>query len=82
MKKEDFKELCWSAKARVVMADLRLIPRGIILFYFATLWYVVEWFMGLAEPSTQHASLVTVYAGVLPAVLGAYSSTGNKKLED
>lgn len=82
MKKSEFAELCWSTKARVVMADLRAMPRLVLGLYFWYGWVIGEWFMALGvAATTQQSAFVVIYAGVLPAVLGLYAGTGHKKQE-
>lgn len=77
MNKEEYEALCWPAKARVVMADLRIIPRLIVLAYCLAGYQVMTWFMGLTDPTNAQGAFVVTFAGILPAVLTLYSKGGN-----
>lgn len=77
MKKEEYLGLCWPAKVRVIMADLRVIPRAIVLAYCMAGYEVMTWFMALAEPTNAQGAFVVTFAGILPAVLTLYSKGGN-----
>jgi hypothetical protein len=60
----------------------RIIPRGILIAFGYLVYYVIDWYMKLPEPSTQHAALVTTVVGASAAVIGLYNNSGrpwNKK---
>lgn len=56
----------------------RVVPRLLVAGYGYLVWTVVQWFMNLPEPTTQHAALVSTVVGVAGAVIGIYTSTGRK----
>lgn len=76
MKRSDFQELCWSAKVRTVLADLRVIPRVMVLGYGIMLYLVTQWFMDLSNPATQQATLVATVYGGAAAIFGLYTNKG------
>ena len=61
---------------------LRIIPRLIVAGYGVATWIVLKWFMGLDDPGTQQAALVTTVCALAPAIFGFYMQggvTGQKK---
>lgn len=81
MNKEEFSPLCWSTKARLIMADLRIVPRAIVVLYFTAGYQVMDWFMAIKVPTMEQGAFVVTFAGILPAVLTLYSKHGNQKQE-
>ena len=55
----------------------RIIPRVIIFCYAYTMWNVVNWYMNLLEPTTQHAALITTLIGASAAIIGLYQKSGH-----
>lgn len=60
----------------------RVVPRMLVACYGYLVWDVVQWFMALEDPTTQHATLVSTVIGVAGAVIGIYTSTGRKWSEN
>ena len=60
---------------------LRIIPRVIVAGYGIATWLVISWYMGLQDPGTQQAALVTTITALAPAIFGFYMQGGvtNKK---
>ncbi len=56
----------------------RLVPRLVLVGYALLVWSVVSWYMGLPDPSTQHAALVTIVVGIIAPIVGLYQSSGRK----
>ena len=61
-----------------IVDAFRLAPRGLLIAYGVLVWYVVDWFMKIPEPTTQQAALVTTVTGLIAAVIGLYQSSGRK----
>ena len=78
MLKTEFEKESWSGKARVVLSDLRVIPRLMVTGYGFMLFHITTWFMFLPEPTTQQAALITTVYGASAAIFGLYTNTGNK----
>lgn len=71
----------WKAKilaASEVFDALRVVPRLILIGYAVMMWIVIDWYMALEAPTTQHAALVTAVVGVCAPIAGFYQSTGRK----
>lgn len=60
----------------------RVVPRLLVVGYGYLVWTVVQWFMNLPDPTTQHAALVSTVVGIAGAVIGIYTSTGRKWSEN
>lgn len=60
------------------MDYIRLVPRGLAIAYGFMMWEVISWYMGLPNPSTQHAALVTTVIGASAGFFGLYVNSGNK----
>ena len=64
------------------MAELldayRVIPRLWLAGYAVMLWRVSDWFMALADPSTQQAALVSTVWGAGAMITAFYVQTGRK----
>jgi hypothetical protein len=56
--------------ARTFIDDWRILPRLMMLVFTFMSFRVVEWFMGLEDPTTQQAGLVSVVMG---ASTGAFA---------
>ena len=77
--KAEYLDLTWSSRARVILTNLRVIPRLMVLGYGFMLWRVTEWFMALPTPGTQQAALITTIYGAAAAIFGLYcNGTGAK----
>jgi|TARA_R100000030_G_scaffold69815_1_gene53509 hypothetical protein len=48
----------------------RILPRLMMLGMSISAWRVVEWFMGIPDPTSQQAALVSVVTG---AMTGAFA---------
>ena len=53
----------------------RLIPRAFLSVYMYLLYYVVFWYMDLADPSMEQSGLISVVVGAGAAWFGLYTST-------
>ena len=58
-----------------LLHDYRVFPRITLMGYSGLLYYTTEWFMGLSDPTTQQAVLMTTIAGLSAAVFGFYTTT-------
>lgn len=56
----------------------RVVPRLILVSYGWLIFYVITWFMGLPDPTTQQAALVTTVTALAAPIIGLYTSTGRK----
>lgn len=56
--------------ARTFIDDWKVLPRLMMLVFTFMSFRVVEWFMGLDDPTTQQAGLVSV---VMVAATGAFA---------
>lgn len=56
----------------------RIVPRGILFAYAGLVYWIVNWFMMMENPTTQQAALATTVAGTVAAVIGLYQHTGRK----
>jgi hypothetical protein len=56
----------------------RIVPRTILLAYGCMVYWVVDWFLAMPNPTTQQAALVTTVTGTVAAVIGLYQHTGRK----
>ena len=61
-----------------IINAFRIIPRMLLVAMGFLIWAVVQWFMGVDDPSTQQTTLVTTITAIIPAIIGLYQSTGNK----
>ena len=57
----------------------RIIPRLLILMMMAMTWNTLDWFMGLSDPDTQQAALVSVMTGALTGAFGLFLGSGRKE---
>lgn len=65
--------------ASEVLDAFRVVPRLLLLATGYLVWHVINWFMGLEDPGTQQAALVTTVTAIIPAVIGLYQNTGKFK---
>ena len=72
----DKKDLLLNA-AEVIDA-LRVVPRTIIVCYGFFVWYVINWFLVIPNPTTGQTALVTTVAGSIPVVIGLYQNSGRR----
>lgn len=56
----------------------RIFPRIFITVYIVLLYQVVHWFMGLSDPNTQQAGLVSIVVGAGAAWFGLYTGSSKK----
>ena len=56
----------------------RIFPRIFITVYIVLLYEVVHWFMGLSDPNTQQAGLVSIVVGAGAAWFGLYTGSSKK----
>jgi len=57
----------------------RILPRLLILAMIIMTYRVVEWFMGLPDPSPEQAALVSVMTGALTGAFGLFLGSGKKE---
>lgn len=62
-------------KAAQFMHDFRVIPRLVVAGYGLLVWDVVQWFEGLANPTTQQTVLLTTVVSLTAAIFGFYTTT-------
>ena len=55
----------------------RIFPRAFLSVYIFLLYYSTMWFMGLPDPNSQQAGLISIIVGAGAAGFGLY--TGRKK---
>lgn len=61
-----------------VLDEWRLLPRFMMVVFTFMSFRVVEWFMGLDDPTTQQAGLVSVVMG---AATGAFAVWMGKEVK-
>ena len=66
----------WMSAAEIIDA-FRGVPRAMVLGYAYLVWHVVDWFMSLSAPSTEHTFLVSTVVGGAAAVFGLYVNSGS-----
>ena len=59
-----------------VIDAYRTMPRVLVAGYAYLVWDTVQWFQQLADPSSQHAFLVSTVVGGAAAVFGLYVNSG------
>jgi len=57
----------------------RIIPRLLMFTMIVMTYRVVEWFMGLPDPSLEQAGLVSVMTGALTGAFGLFLGSGKKE---
>ena len=75
MDKNKFDWLIDLAKA---VDSWRIFPRIFITVYIVLLYEVVHSFMGLSDPNTQQAGLVSIVVGAGAAWFGLYTGSSKK----
>jgi len=55
---------------------LRVVPRIMLMGYSVLVWSVVDWFMGIPAPTSQHTALVVAVVGIIAPVAAFYQSSG------
>ena len=78
MKKTDWAEECWSSKAKHIFADLRLVPRLLVLLYGFICWKTWVWITAMPEPTTQQVAFATSIWAAAAAWFSFYNNTGSK----
>jgi hypothetical protein len=67
----------WWMSAAEILDAFRTIPRILVAGYAFLVWKVVDWFMSLPEPTTEHTFLVSTVIGGAAAVFGLYVNSGS-----
>ena len=57
----------------------RFLPRLLMFTMIVMTYRVVEWFMGLPDPSLEQAGLVSVMTGALTGAFGLFLGSGKKE---
>jgi len=57
----------------------RFLPRILMFTMIVMTYRVVEWFMGLPDPSLEQAGLVSVMTGALTGAFGLFLGSGKKE---
>jgi hypothetical protein len=57
----------------------RVLPRILMFTMIVMTYRVVEWFMGLSDPSLEQAGLVSVMTGALTGAFGLFLGSGKKE---
>jgi len=57
----------------------RVLPRILMFTMIVMTYRVVEWFMGLPDPSLEQACLVSVMTGALTGAFGLFLGSGKKE---
>lgn len=63
-----------------ILNNLRIFPRAFFGVYIYVLLKTTFWYMGIDDPSTQQAALITTVYGVGTAWFGLYVGSGNGPL--
>lgn len=71
-------EMMWDERFRDILANLRIVPRVMVLLYGIAFWRVILWFMGLDDPTMAQATFVSTITGAGAAFFGLYVGSGNK----
>jgi len=67
----------WWMSAAEILDAFRTIPRALVAGYAFLVWKVVDWFMLMPEPTTEHTFLVSTVIGGAAAVFGLYVNSGS-----
>lgn len=67
-----------SLKYAEILDAYRVVPRILLLGFGYLVWYVVQWYTGLTEPSTQQTAFVSAVVGVTAPITAFYFNTGRK----
>lgn len=57
----------------------RVVPRLMVFWIAMLVWWVASWFMGLAEPSTQQTTFVSVVTGLIAPTFAFYVNSGKRQ---
>jgi hypothetical protein len=68
----------WLINLAKAVDSWRIFPRIFITVYIVLLYEVVHWFMGLSDPNTQQAGLVSIVVGAGAAWFGLYTGSSKK----
>jgi hypothetical protein len=72
----------WTRQELLNFAELidafRVVPRTILIVYSYFVWYVINWYLPIANPTTGQTALVTTVAGSVPVVIGLYQNSGRR----
>lgn len=68
----------WALLIAEIADAWRLAPRVSISAYSYLLWYTIEWFKDLPNPTTQQTTLVSIVAGLAAVIFAFYVNTGRK----
>ena len=68
----------WLINLAKAVDSCRIFPRIFITLYIVLLYEVVHWFMGLSDPNTQQAGLVSIVVGAGAAWFGLYTGSSKK----
>lgn len=61
-----------------IFDSYRVVPRCILCAFAYLIWYVVRWFTGLDEPTTQQTAFVSTIVGITAPITAFYFNTGRK----
>lgn len=61
-----------------ILDSYRVWPRGLIVLYAVMVYRVTAWFMGLEDPNTAQAILISTVWGASAAWFGVYVNSGRK----
>lgn len=67
-----------SLKYAEILDAYRIVPRAILLGFGYLVYSVVQWFMGLDDPTTQQAAFVSAVVGITAPITAFYFNTGRK----
>ncbi len=73
---DDFR--MWTRAGAELLYVYRIHPRAIVLGFGILMWKVTMWYMGIDDPSTQQAALLTTIYGAATGFFGFYVGTGVK----
>jgi hypothetical protein len=68
----------WCLMIAEVADAWRLAPRVSLSAYAYLLWFTIEWYMKIINPTTQQTALVTTVAGLAAVIFAFYVNTGRK----
>lgn len=56
----------------------RVVPRVILIGFGYLLWFVVQWYTELSDPTTQQTAFVSAVIGITAPITAFYFQTGRK----
>ncbi len=68
----------WALLIAEIADAWRFAPRISISAYSYLLWYTIEWFKLLPNPTTQQTTLVSIVAGLAAVIFAFYVNAGRK----